>query len=128
MSSNYNYGLELRSAFKGIFNYHLGTAWTTNKIETFADSKFTNNQSFLDLDFIFNKKFDAKVKTERYHFGSLDTDNTYYFLDFEKSVTQMRENCNLFYKKLSVHVLGRRIKSIVPNFADVSLSFDENKN
>jgi len=102
VSSNYNYGLELRSAFKGIFNYHLGTAWTTNKIETFANSKFTNNQSFLDLDFIFNKKFDAKVKTERYHFGSLDTDNTYYFLDFE---TQYK----LIDKKLTLGITGKNL-------------------
>jgi hypothetical protein len=102
VSSNYNYGLELRSAFKGVFNYHLGTAWTTNKIETFANSKFTNNQSFLDLDFIFNKKFDAKVKTERYHFGSLDTDNTYYFLDFE---TQYK----LIDKKLTLGITGKNL-------------------
>ncbi|WP_315897458.1 carboxypeptidase-like regulatory domain-containing protein [Olleya sp. Hel_I_94] len=102
VSNNYNYGLELRSAFKGVFNYHLGTAWTTNKIETFANSKFTNNQSFLDLNFIFNKKFDTKVKTERYHFGSLDTDNTYYFLDFE---TQYK----LIDKKLTVGITGKNL-------------------
>jgi hypothetical protein len=83
ISNNYNYGLELRSGFKGLFNYHLGTKWTTNKIETTITNSFTDNASFLDLNFVFNEKLSAKVQTERYFFGNLNTDNTYYFLDFD---------------------------------------------
>ncbi len=33
-SNSYNYGLELRSGFKGVFNYHIGTKWTNTEIET----------------------------------------------------------------------------------------------
>ena len=85
ISNNYNYGLELRSGFKGIFNYHIGTKWNTNKIETSTiNNSFTNNISFLDLSFVFNKRFNAQLQTERYFFGNLNKDNnTYYFLDFD---------------------------------------------
>lgn len=82
-SNNYNYGLELRSGFKGIFNYHMGTKWTTTEIETTIKNSFTNNNSFLDLSFVFNEKFDFQLQSERYFFGNLDTNNTYYFLDFD---------------------------------------------
>jgi len=82
-SNNYNYGLELRSGFKGVFNYHIGTKWMTNKIETNVNNSFTNNQSFLDFTFVFNKKLDFQFQSERYYFGNLNTDNTYYFLDFD---------------------------------------------
>jgi hypothetical protein len=82
-SNSYNYGLELRSGFKGFFNYHIGTKWTTSEIETTINNSFTDNVSFLDLSFIFNKKLDFQLQSERYFFGNLQTDNTYYFLDFD---------------------------------------------
>jgi len=84
-SNNYNYGLELRSGFKGIFNYHFGTKWTTNQIKmNIIENSFTNNVSFLDLSFIFNDRFNIEFQTERYFFGSLDQKNNIYnFLDFD---------------------------------------------
>jgi hypothetical protein len=82
-SQNVNYGLELRSGFKGLFNYHLGTKWLYNEITTTIVNSFTDNTSFLDLSFLFNDRFDFKLQSERYYFGNLETDNTYYFLDFE---------------------------------------------
>lgn len=82
-SKNYNYGMELRSGFKGIFNYHVGTKWITTEIGTTIKNSFTNNVSFLDLSLVFNDKLDVQVQSERYYFGNLQTDNTYYFLDFD---------------------------------------------
>lgn len=82
-SNNYNYGLELRSGFRGAFNYHAGTKWTTSQIKTTIDNSFTNNVSFLDLSVVFNDKFDVQMQSELYYFGNLETDNTYYFLDFD---------------------------------------------
>lgn len=82
-SNNYNYGLELRSGFKGIFNYHIGTKWTTSEVKTNIKNSFTNNVSFLDLTFVFNERFDLQAQIERYYFGNLETENTYYFLDFD---------------------------------------------
>lgn len=95
-STNYNYGLELRSGFKGIFNYHIGTKWTTNQIETTEISNsFTDNISFLDLSFVFSDKFNVQFQTERYFFGNLETDNTYYFLDFDARYTIKKNKLTL---------------------------------
>lgn len=102
-STNYNYGLELRSGFIGLFNYHLGTKWRSNKIETTISNDFTDNVSFLDLTFIFNEKLDLQIQTERYFFGNLDSDNnTYYFLDF-----LLRQK--IVNKKLSIAVTGKNL-------------------
>ena len=86
-STNYNYGLELRSGFQGVFNYHIGTKWITNKIESTINNSFTNNTSFLDLSFDFNSKLNVQIQIESYFFDNIDNidngENTYYFMDFE---------------------------------------------
>jgi len=102
-SNNYNYGLELRSGFKGVFNYHIGTKWTTNKIETTINNTYTNNESFLDLTFVFNDKFDVQLQSERYYFGNIQTtDNTYYFLDIDARY-------QLIKSKLSMGLTGKNL-------------------
>lgn len=101
-SNTYNYGLELRSGFKGLFNYHIGTKWTTNEIEITTNNSFTDNVSFLDLSFVFNDKFNAQLQSERYHFGNLDIDNTYYFLDFDAKY-QLKKN------KLTLGLTGKNL-------------------
>ncbi len=93
--NNYNYGLELRSGFKSVFNYHFGTKWTTTAIETTVNNSFTDNVSFLDLSFVFNKKLDFKLQSERYYFGNLQIDNTYYFLDFDTRYKLIKNKLNL---------------------------------
>lgn len=102
MSINYNYGLELRSGFKGIFNYHIGTKWTTTEIQTRIKNSFTDNVSFLDLSFVFNKKFDIQIQSERYSFGNFQTNNTYYFLDFDVRY-------KLIENKLTLGFLGKNL-------------------
>lgn len=84
-SENSNLGLEMRSAFNGVFNYHLGTTWAFNKVTASGVSNsFTDNTSFVDLSFVFSEKFNVSVKSERYFFGNInDSDNTYYFLDID---------------------------------------------
>lgn len=78
------YGFELRSGFKSIINYHLGTKWNYNKVKTTIENSFTDNMSFLDLSFIFSNKFKVQLQSERYFFGNLDKkNNQYYFLDAE---------------------------------------------
>ncbi len=101
-SNNYNYGLELRSGFKGIFNYHIGTKWTTTTIKTTISNSFTNNVSFLDLSFVFNSKLDVQLQSERYYFGNLQTENTYCFLDFDTRY-------KLIENKLSLGVSGKNL-------------------
>lgn len=81
---NTNYGFELRSGFRGFFNYHIGSKWNFNKVETTIKNDFTDNMSFLDLSFMFSDKFNIQAQTERYFFGNLDKENNkYYFLDLE---------------------------------------------
>ena len=114
-SHNYNYGLELRSGYSGVFNYHLGTKWTTNKITTTIDNSFTNNISFLDLSFIFNNNLSVDFQTERYFFGNLDKNNsTYYFADFNARYT-LKEN------KLTFSLVGKNLFN-TEKFKEFSIS------
>ncbi|MAO38479.1 MAG: hypothetical protein CMP12_21715 [Zunongwangia sp.] len=113
-SQNFGYGLELRSGFMGIFNYHLGTKWTTNRIETSFSNSFTNNLSFLDLSFVFNDKIDLSLQTERYEFGNLNENNIYYFLDLDATY-------KIIKNKLSISATGKNIFDTV-NFRNISIS------
>ncbi|MFD2908531.1 carboxypeptidase-like regulatory domain-containing protein [Flavobacterium ardleyense] len=79
-----DYGFELRSGFRGFFNYHIGSKWNYNEVETTIKNNFTDNMSFLDLSFMFSNKFNIQLQSERYFFGNLDNQNNkYYFLDLE---------------------------------------------
>lgn len=82
-SRSYNYGLELRSAFTGVFNYHIGTKWTTSKIKTEQRKAFTNQVSFLNLSLAFLNGFTIQLESEQYHFGSLESNKDFYFLDVD---------------------------------------------
>ncbi|MEN8185535.1 MAG: TonB-dependent receptor [Bacteroidota bacterium] len=83
-STNYSYGVELRSGFTGVFNYHIGTKWKTNQIETTIVDAYTNNTSFLDLSYVFTDKLSVYLQAERYYFGNVDkNNNTYYFADLQ---------------------------------------------
>lgn len=113
-SNNYNYGLEIRSGFRGIFNYHIGTKWLTTEIKTTIKNSFTNNTSFLDVSFIFNKKFDLQLQSERYFFGNLENENTYYFLDFDMSY-------KLIHNKLVLTLSGKNLFN-VKKFKNFSIS------
>lgn len=94
---NADYGFELRSGYRGFFNYHIGSKWNYNQVETTIKNSFTDNMSFLDLSFIFSDKFNIQVESERYFFGNLDKDNNkYYFLDFETRYV-VKENKLTFF-------------------------------
>jgi hypothetical protein len=135
-STNYNYGLTLRSGFKGIFNYHIGTKWATTEIQTTVVNTFTDNISFLDLSFMLNKKLDIQVQTERFYFGNLQTDNTYYFLDFdarykliENKLTIGLSGKNLFntarFKTFSISDIGSSTTEyrLLPRFVLLKLEY-----
>lgn len=101
-STNYNYGFEYRTAFNGIFNFHLGSKWQTSQIKTATTNTFTDNVSFWDINLAFNKKLSFDLNSERYFFGNLETDNTYYFLNFDARYT-IREN------KLTLILSGKNL-------------------
>lgn len=94
---NADYGFELRSGFRGFFNYHIGSKWNYNQVETTIKNSFTDNISFLDLSFMLSDKFNIQVQSERYFFGNLNKDNNkYYFLDLEARYV-VKENKLTFF-------------------------------
>lgn len=95
VSDNYTYGFSLASTFDGIFNYSIGTEWQTRKIKTSVTNSFTDNKSFLNLFFRFSDKFDIQLKNERYHFGKLEKNKDYYFLDFTGQYKLIRNKLSL---------------------------------
>ncbi|CAL2094099.1 TonB-dependent receptor [Tenacibaculum sp. 190524A02b] len=101
-SASYNYGMELRSAFKGFFNYHLGVNWITSKIQVVNSQLLTNNTSFLDLSFSFKSGISMDVKTESYFFDGLTSENRYNFVDF-------KTNYELIKDKLNIGLIGRNL-------------------
>ncbi|WP_438965900.1 carboxypeptidase-like regulatory domain-containing protein [Flavobacterium sp.] len=114
-SFNADYGFELRSGFRGFFNYHIGSKWKYSKVETTIINSFTDNMSFLDLSFMFNDKFNIQIQSERYFFGNLDKDNNkYYFLDVEARYV-VKEN------KLTFFLSGNNLFN-VETFKNYSIS------
>ncbi len=102
-SSSLEYAIEMRSGFKGVFNYHIGSRWNYNEIQTTTTNSFTNNMSFLDLTLVFNEKVNFQIQSERYHFGNLEKNsNKYYFLDIEGRYT-IKEN------KLTFSISGNNL-------------------
>jgi len=94
---NLNYGFEVRSSFRGIFNYNFGSKSNFNQIETTIKNSYTDNMSFIDLSFIFSDKFNIQVQSERYFFGNLNKDiNKYYFLDLEAKYVIKQNKLTLF--------------------------------
>ena len=117
------YGIELRSGFRGIFNYHIGSKWNYNEIKTTVTNSFTNNTTFLDLSFVLNDKLNFQIQTERYFFGSLDKNsNKYYFMDLEARYT-VKEN------KLTFSLSGNNLLNteIFKNYniSDINISKTE---
>ncbi len=91
-STSLDYSVEIRSGFKGVFNYHIGSKWNYNEIQANTKNSFTNNMTFLDLSFVFNEKINFQIQSERYYFGNLEKNNNkYYFLDLEGRYT-VKEN------------------------------------
>jgi CarboxypepD_reg-like domain len=123
--NNYNYGFELRSGFKGVFNYHFGTKWTESEVITSFKNSFTDNISFLDISLVLSNKFDLQLQTERYFFGNLDKENnTYYFADLNTRYT-LKKN------KLIFSISGKNLfnTQTFRNYAitDISVSTTEYK-
>lgn len=122
---NTDYGFELRSGFRGFFNYHIGTKWSYNQVESIIKNDFTDNMSFLDLSFMFSNKFNIQLQSERYYFSNLEKNNNlYYFLDFETRYV-IKEN------KLTFFISGNNLFNVETfknyNISDISISQTEYK-
>ena len=80
--ANYSAGVEFRSVFNGFFNFHAGVKWMNRGVKITTKRSHTDLFNFLDLTFVFKKRLNIQVKSEHYYYGNLDTDQHYFFLDF----------------------------------------------
>ncbi len=109
------YGFELRSGFKGVFNYHFGSDWTFSNVTTTIENSVTNNMSFVDLFFVVNDRLYFQIQTERYYFGNLNSkEANYHFLDF-------KVNYKLLENKLNLSLSGNNLLN-TETFKDYSIS------
>ena len=118
-----NYGVEFRSGFRGMFNYHIGSKWNYNEVKTTLTNSFTNQLTFLDLFFVMSDKLNFQIQTERYFFGNLDKNtNKYYFMDLESRYS-IKEN------KLTFSIIGNNLFNTEIfrsyNINDISISKTE---
>lgn len=118
-----DYGFELRSGFRGFFNYHFGSKWNYNQLETTIKNNFTDNVSFLDLSFVFSDKFTIQAQSERYFFGNLDKNNNkYYFLDIEARYV-LKENKITFFLSANNLFNAKTFRNY--NVSDINISQTE---
>lgn len=122
-SENYSYGFELRSAFDGFFNYHIGSKWDTFIINTTTRFENTNNTSFLDFNFNFSDHINSSLKTEHFYFGNLDSNKSYTFIDFEtkykfkkKDITLTLTGKNLLNKRTFNEVFISDINTSIQSY------------
>ena len=77
------YGIIVRSLFSSLFNYNIGSTWTSSKIVSNTNrNSFSTNNTYIDLSLTFSKKINVQFQTESYFFrNSNNGNNQYYFMD-----------------------------------------------
>ena len=113
--SSYNrIGFQLKSAWKKVIDYRIGTNLNVSTIKADQQkSKVLNQEAFLDLLFTLSKKTKLELKGKYYSFdGYFNKQNSYEFLDFklnyqyDKNVSFSLIGNNLFntkkFRELSV--------------------------
>ena len=103
INNSVNYGFELRSSFKDFLNFNIGSKWEYNEVKSTLINSYNENNSFIDLHFILNKKINFQLETERYYNSNLDKkNNKYYFMDLELNFVPNKN-------KLSFTILANNI-------------------
>ncbi len=109
----------MRSSFRGLFNYHLGTTWKNIQIKTIKNNSFLDTISFVDMFFIFNDIFNSKIKLSNYSFGNLKVNNNYTFLDFQSTYTVLKDKLTL--NLVAKNLLNKK-QFINSNISDIGSS------
>lgn len=113
--STFQYGTEMRSAFIGSFNFHIGTEWFHSIYKTSIENESTRNRSFLDLVYEPMTNLIFSLNTSRYYFSDLDRDNdTYYFIDLEGKY-------QIIKNKFSLALVGKNLGN-TRTFRNVNVS------
>ncbi|MCG2420500.1 carboxypeptidase-like regulatory domain-containing protein [Aequorivita sp. F47161] len=102
--TTFNYGAELRSAFTGPFNLHIGTEWFNSVYKTdITKQENTRNRSFFDIIYEPRKNLIFSLSSSRYSFSDLDKENdTYYFMDLEGKY-------QLIKNRISLSLIGKNV-------------------
>ncbi len=133
---SYNYGLELKTNLKGMFDFSLGHKWFENKVKTNSTRSFSNNSSFLNIYARISEKMNLSLLNERYYFGNLETDNSYYFSDLSVNYEIQKGKINLSltgknlldtneYKNVFINEYGSSVSSyrLLPRYFLLSANF-----
>jgi hypothetical protein len=98
-----NSGLEIRSAWRGWLNFHLGTTLGHHRVWASSSSGYTDYMSFIDLHFRLINGLRINLKTERFSWGGIGQNNSrYYFCDLDLSY-------NLIKSRLDCTIAGRNL-------------------
>lgn len=120
-----DYGTEIRSGFKGFFNYHFGIKWNYSQVKTNDINSYKEDFSFLDFLFSFNEKLNLQLQLERYYFGASSIKSKpFYFFDLEGRYV-LKQNKLIFF--ISGNNLFNTSNFRVINVSDISLSRTEYK-
>jgi hypothetical protein len=101
-TNNYLLGAEVRSSFKGIFNFNTGWKYNKNTFVTTVKVSADNSYYFFDALFNVNKKLNFQVSQELYHFGGLAGKTDYHFLDITGGY-------NVINNKLGLSITGKNL-------------------
>lgn len=117
-------GAEMRSAFSGFFNYHVGTDYDWTQVATTQANSFLNNRTFLDLSFSFTERITAIVKGERFYFGNINEGNdTYYFIDADLRYSKEKSNWSYGLTARNLANIQQFSNSFVNDFASSTISY-----
>lgn len=111
---NWNYGIELKSAFNKAFNYYMGFKRNTSSFKSVKKYSSNQHKANLDLHYRIHDKYNLKLQSEYYYFGNLQKNKEYYFLDFSMDY-------NLIPNKLIATLTGKNIFD-VNKFKEYSIS------
>lgn len=102
VSNNLQYGIEFRTAFRGNFNFHLGSEFSNVSLKTNElKNHYINNFSFFSVYLNLNKKWDLQANFEYYNTERFNEKKSYNFLDIVSKYQ--------FNEKLYLSVFGRNL-------------------
>jgi len=97
------WSLELRSAFKGSFNYHLGSKFRRSIVSVDRKYKSSRLFSYLDLYLKISKRFELLLKSDLYTFYDLDIEDRHYlFVDFKVKYDMLPKKVALSFSGLNM--------------------------
>lgn len=101
-SADFHYGLSLATSFDGAFNFSLGSSWQTQRISANRAYSYTTTTSFVNAFLHLNKHWASDLSLNYHHYGRLEKNPDYYFLDFGMSY-------DIPHTKLSLGLNGKNL-------------------